>query len=115
MKDKFFVPYETAKTLVVKYYNEECEHFYNTFGKITTDPTGCKIAAPTYHEVIDWLESKDILIDCTCGFDYHTEKEWYRCFVIERKRRFEDEYISNFAPTREEALNAAILKALELI
>lgn len=103
MKDKFFVPFETAKALKEKGYPQASLSMILDF------------AAPTYHEVVDWLEGKDILIDCTCGYDYKTDEEWYRCFVIKRQRRLDDEYISNFAPTREEALNEAILKALELI
>ncbi len=124
MKDKFFVPYETAKALKEKGYNEEHKDWYDSEGNLWSndynDITNSELAeihysAPTYHEVLDWLESKGVLIDCTCGYDYDTKKEWYRCFVITRQRRFEDAFISNFASTREEALNAAILKALELI
>jgi len=128
MKEKFYVPFNTAQMLKANGYNEECERFYDHSGMLTPRPIvnnnkhldhiyhDMKMySAPTYHEVLDWLESKDILIDCTCGFDYHTEEEWYRCFVIERKKRFDGDFISMIAPTREEALNAAILKALELI
>lgn len=128
MKQKFFVPYETARALKAAGYNEKVNGYY-TKGK---DDTLCiaycecplnntdqeaygDIAAPTYHEAVDWLEGKGILIDCTCGYDYDTKKEWYRCFVIQRERRLEDKYISNFAPTREGALNAAILAALEVL
>lgn len=125
MKEKFYVPFNTAQRLKANGYNDESDRFYDNSGMLTPKPIvnnskhldhDMKMySAPTYHEVIDWLESKDILIDCTCGFDYHTEEEWYRCFVIERKKRFDDAFISMIAPTREEALNAAILKALELI
>ncbi len=111
MNAKFFVPYETAKTLVVKYYNEGCEHFYNTFGKITTDPKGCKIAAPTYNEVIDWLESKDIYVSVSIDFNFHKCKMEYNGYITS----YEGEWSSEEFTTREEALNAAILKALELI
>jgi len=101
MKEKFYVPFNTAQMLKANGYNEECERFYDHSGMLTPRPIvnnnkhldhiyhDMKMySAPTYHEVLDWLESKDILIDCTCGFDYHTEEEWYRCFVIERKKRF---------------------------
>ncbi len=128
MNAKFFVPYETAKALKVAGYNEKVNGYYTKgnddapciaycgFPINNTDQETCSdISAPTYHEVVDWLEGKGVLIDCTCGYDYDTKKEWYRCFVMQRERRLEDKYISKVAPTREEALNAAILAALEVV
>lgn len=120
MKQKFFVPYETAQALkAAGYPQDESDYVYYQDGDLyprlmSTNEQGFT-AAPTYHEVVDWLESKGVLIDCTCGYDYDTKKEWYRCFVIQRERRLEDKYISKVAPTREETLNAAILKALEVV
>ena len=130
MNKKFFMPFETAQALKAKGYPQDTDYYWMLRGdeephgvtlhdKLDYEDDGVVaifIPAPTYHEVIDWLDGKDILIECNCGFDYHTEEEWYRCYAIERKNRFDDDaFISIIAPTREEALNAAILKALELI
>ena len=117
MNAKFFVPYETAKALKAAGYPQNDSDYVYYNGELlprlmSTNEAGF-IASPTYHEAVDWLEGKGVLIDCTCGYDYDTKKEWYRCFVIQRERRLEDKYISKVAPTREEALNAAILAALE--
>ena len=111
MKDKFFVPYETAKALVLKYYNEDCDQFYDTLGVLTTDPKGYKIAAPTYHEVVDWLESKDIYVGVSFSWNFHKLTMEYDGYITS----YRGEWSSDEFATREEALNAAILKALELI
>lgn len=108
MNEKFYVPFRTAEKLKAKGYNEECERFYNNFGMLTTEPKGSKIAAPTYHEVIDWLERKGIR---AFAHYYLDNGKWV--YVIEDFKQLQDN--AGFYNTREEALNAAILKALELI
>ncbi len=137
MNSKFFVPFETAKQLKAKGYPQAwATKYYDTFDGNTSlitdrESASCVVegnedspvfadlsksytSAPTYHEVLEWLEKKDILIDCTCGYDYNTKEQWYRCFTIKRGTRMQDWHTSQ-CPTREEALNAAILKALEMI
>ena len=100
MDSKYFVPFETAKQLKEKGY-----------------PQGWELedhcAAPTYHEVVDWLEEKGIYLHCysptrvqdigqyTAGVFNSNTNDWGTCKSV--------------YSTREEALNAAILKALEMI
>lgn len=126
MKRKFYVKFDTAKMLAEKGYPQAygiSDYMYSYDPQFNParrhfekfDPrVQFYYAAPTYHEVLDWLEKKDILIDCTCGYDYNTKEQWYRCFTIKRGTRMQDWHTSQ-CPTREEALNAAILKALEMI
>ena len=100
MNAKYFVPFETAKQLKEKGYPQgwELEDY---------------CAAPTYHEVVDWLEEKGIYLHCysptrvqdigqyTAGVFNSNTNDWGTCKSV--------------YSTREEALNAAILKALEMI
>ncbi len=130
MNAKFFVPFETAKQLKEKGYPQTfAAAYYNTFDDnlilITDrDSASCVVegnmskpyyvhladfytAAATYHEVLDWLERKGIYISIMY-FEIRMSK-WTATIdgkvsrVIDNKK------------TREEALNAIILEALELI
>ena len=71
MNKKFFVPFETAKALKANGYDEECEYFYDEKGMqcyyrttiSNSDLFTKQYAAPTYYEVIDWLENcKNVFI-----------------------------------------------------
>lgn len=129
MKDKFFVPFKTAKALKEKGYNEPTIFYYDSdnYGKkLLAAPSyfcgysneqwdkpinggGRYISAPTYHEVVDWLEGKGVYVTSNWEFDI---ERWHGNAIIPLK----DYRPTNYTyPTREEALNAAILKALELI
>lgn len=137
MDKKFLVPFKTAQQLKEKGYPQEgATMYYDTFsgGEISliTDRecVSCVvdgndrhplfkrlselyIAAPTYHEVLDWLDSQGIYINC---------------FAPTRKRDV-GRYISSFynnntgywstckynSTTREGALNMAIIAALEML
>jgi len=132
MNSKFFVPFETAKLLKEKGYPQAyVDMYYNqsTNELLFRDGTPDKIvvgltdrddkyyvyytAAPTYHEVVDWLEGKGIILQCyspilkqklgqyTAGVFNSNTNNWGICRAV--------------YSTREEALNAAILKALEMI
>ncbi len=131
MNSKFFVPFETAKQLKEKGYNEvndyvysigvedgkECielrqidyEYLFNdTNSDIDADkftPNIC--TAPTYHEVVDWLEGKGYPIESACVREYSDSDVKWICGVGYTSTKIHS--------TREEALNAAILKALEMI
>lgn len=128
MNVKYYVPFETAKLLKEKGYPQlDNEHHYNLNGDMVifsdayegyAEDTLIRIAqdfytAPTYHEVVDWLEEKGIYLHCysptrvqdigqyTAGVFNSNTNDWGTCKSV--------------YPTREEALNAAILKALEMI
>lgn len=134
MDAKFFVPFETAKLLKKKGYNEKISYAYNKERRIivragvidcnNTDwdnlrkvqssyPSGLDyIAAPTYHEVVDWLYGKKICITCHPAYCYYGQ---YNGFQYEMQTYDEDDYPDDVYCTREDALNAAILKALEML
>lgn len=133
MDAKFFVPFETAKQLKEKGYNEKISYAYNKERRIVragvidcnnTDwdnlrkvqssypPRLDYIAAPTYHEVVDWLYEKKICITCHPAYSYEGQ---YNGFQYEMQTYDEDDYPDDIYRTREEALNAAILKALEML
>lgn len=119
MNSKFFVPFETAKQLKEKGYPQEIDtiHFDGRIAhrNLSTEQMAilCIVAAPTYHEVVDWLEEKGMCIIC------------YAPTIRQPNRRYRASvFVSNINDwgtcksvylTREEALNAAILKALEMI
>lgn len=129
MNKKFFVPFETAKQLREKGYNEKISYAYNKGRRIVragvidcnnTDwdnlrkvqssypPRLDYIAAPTYHEVVDWLWKKGKFIFA----EYRAYENDWAGFIGEING--EMKYLTEF-PTREEALNEGILKALEMI
>lgn len=129
MNSKYFVPFKTAKQLKEKGYPQAwATKYYDTFsgGEISliTDREcvscivegNCRhplfkrlselyIAAPTYHEVVDWLEGKGIVIGTG-----KARGKWY-CSIDSDT----DDLTTELYPTREAALNVAILKALEML
>ncbi len=114
MNRKFFVQFETAKLLKEKGYPQENQWFYVDGGNgitVSYDGVHCEskdsVATPTYHEVVDWLGEKGITIVLDCWFDC---KKWSS--LIKGRGKSID---ISYQGTREEALNAAILKALEMI
>ena len=124
MDEKFHVPFKTAQRLKEKGYPQgDSDMYYDPNGKLFTRAKlneGYKeeypimityyTTAPTYHEVLDWLEGYGIYVTCSgqlvkqCTSQYtastlnNNTNEWCMCGVY---------------PTREEALNAGILAALK--
>lgn len=140
MNAKFFVPFETARQLKEKGYPQElATKYYDTFsgGEISliTDRecVSCVvegnvrhplfkrlselyIAAPTYHEVVDWLWNKDILIKADYLYRDRTERyEWAGIAIASKEDILACDTSTDWGITREEALNAAIIKALEML
>ena len=123
MDSKFFVPFETAKLCKEKGYPQVYADCYyrdteNNWEMIVSQytPTEVRIgrtqnqeyiAAPTYHEVVDWLEGKGIYISIMYfskqGKTWNATVEGNMQALVFGKT------------TREEALHAAILHALEMI
>lgn len=141
MNAKFHVPFDTAQKLIEKGYSGENDYFWdanhlkprrvasqkrsgiqifsmnnNAAYMLENKPFDSKCfvecTAPTYHEVIGWLEEKGIYVTCSgplvkqCTSQYtasvlnNNTNEWCMCGVY---------------PTREEALHKGILKALEIL
>lgn len=119
MKSKFLVPFETAKALKEKGYNSLCDYYYEPdkqlyFGviRVSNDKLDYKdcgnCSAPTYHEVVDWLWKKGKFVFA----EYRAYENDWAGFIGEING--EMKYLTEF-PTREEALNEGILKALEML
>lgn len=118
MKSKFLVPFETAKALKEKGYNSLCDYYYEPdkqlyFGviRVSNDKLDYKdcgnCSAPTYHEVVDWLEGRKVRI-----YAEYCNGWWYG--FIDNSETMEVEATVRYQ-TREEALNVSILKALEML
>lgn len=128
MNSKFFVPYATAKMLRAnRYPQSDSDMYYTPNGELKSqadiyadltdnDPmmysyflTTYHIAAPTYHEVVDWLEEKHNCYISIMYFSFRINK-WVTTIECG-----DNTATLNEENTREEALNAAILKALEML
>lgn len=141
MDKKFFVPFETARQLKDKGYSGENDYFWddnrikprrvasqkrsgiqmfsinnNVVYMLENKPfdSRCFVecTAPTYHEVLDWLYEKKICITCHHAYSYEGQ---YNGFRYEMQTYDDDDYPDYVYCTREEALNAGILAALEML
>ncbi len=124
MKSKFHVPFETAQLLKEKGYNSLCDCYYMPDKELylgilvsNMDYEDCgNCSAPTYHEVVDWLEGKGIYVSAFLSIG-ETDKEdtykiWWKSFIDIPPH---EEQSSAVYSTREQALNASILAALEML
>lgn len=115
MKSKFHVPFETAQLLKEKGYNSLCDCYYEPDKELylgilvsNMDYEDCgNCSAPTYHEVVDWLEGRKVRI-----YAEYCNGWWYG--FIDNSETMEIEATVRYQ-TREEALNDGILKALEML
>ena len=126
MNSKFYISLEAARLLKEKGYNEATEYLHSDdiiykgicLNYLKPELCGGMIAednssypCPTKAEAIDWLESKGMLVwaEPTC-------EDIWMWFIIS-PLHFEDNTDTNGIayPTRLEAEEAAIIKALELL
>lgn len=115
MKKKFFVPFDTAQLLKEKGYNSLCVCYYGPYKELylgilvsNMDYEDCgNCSAPTYHEVVDWLEGRKVRI-----YAEYCNGWWYG--FIDNSETMEIEATVRYQ-TREEAINDGILKALEML
>ena len=113
------MPFETAKMLKAADYPQDGSDMYYTpagvlHDKVALDEqfkeelpialTDC-FAAPAYCEVLDWLAEKNIDIDVYMTVD--------NTFFSSLWKHGKNEYYLGELPTREEAINSAIIRALE--
>ncbi len=130
MNNKFFVPFETAKALKEAGYNEGCRDWYDRDGLLwayETETTNRELlevqtSAPTYHEVLDWLEGKGLYIDYNINSWYSLEtkehKMSYVAYIVvfePRSHCARDAYQSATYYSREEAIYDAIFQAIKTL
>ena len=120
MDNKFCVSLEAARLLKEKGYRQTYHAYY--FGNSNLRKGGSRgdswynspdfYPAPTKAEAIDWLESKGIMIDIH-WIRFNENRRWnYSIFNCSTCDTIDTKYIF---PTRLEAEDAAIIKALELL
>ena len=127
MDNKFYVSYEAARLLKEKGYDEKVEYMYDDNILTSIDVlTNSQIdryyrnmygvefyGAPTKAEAIDWLESKGMVVIVDISL---SDEIWIYSIYREGEHVY-DSIISkeSHLPTRWEAKDAAIIKALELL
>ena len=109
MDNKFYVSYEAARLLKEKGYDGDAEYAYHENGNFShwgrnVNDIDYLYAAPTKSEAIDWLDSKGKIIEVLQDY----RGLWF--YVIKESCVGEDDV---YFPTRLEAEEAAIIKALE--
>jgi hypothetical protein len=118
MNSKFYVSLEVARLLKEKGYDIKRDFLTPVYKE-----NGClfwtnhedlsdKIPAITKAEAIDWLDSKEVYIQIGGVGSGETQKWSYSVFDYKTCDNYASEYIF---PTRLEAEEAAIIKALELL
>ena len=86
---------------------------YGFENRLFDDKCFVECTAPTYHEVVDWLEENGIYITTLWNIgETDTYEIWWKCFV---DITLHEEQVTSVYHTREEALNECILKALEML
>lgn len=128
MDSKFYVSYEAARLLKEKGYNEECKYIIYDDGEMfdyqylkNQDLPKWKYSCPTKSEAIDWLESKGIIVELSYDDQAHMDNARWNYFIYTHDNDGCVEalvcswYENDFYPTRLEAEDAAIIKALELL
>lgn len=118
MNSKFYVSYEAARLLKEKGYNEECEctidedsDIYVCEYRMNQDLPEWKWSCPTKDEAIDWLDSKGVIIEVLQDY----RGVWFYVIKISETESYVSESDNNYFPTRLEAEDVAIIKALELL
>lgn len=125
MDNRFYVSLEAARLLKEKGYDKDVRNFYDeeglfleiegfyNFEYLTNEELDNNhYAAPTKSEAIDWLDSKEVYIQIGGVGSGETQKWSYSVFDYKTCDNYASEYIF---PTRLEAEEAAIIKALELL
>lgn len=123
MDNTFFVSPEAARLLREKGYDKPTDYIYvidGPFYSIWRNKDGNMESnyypAPTKSEAIDWLECKGIYIELMFNFEESIkDHEVLWCYVVYNKIErcgYKENYIF---PTRLEAEEAAIIRALQEI
>ena len=129
MNSKFYISLEAARLLKEKGYNEEYINHYDENGEIIIpyyEHEYDKLyPAPTKAEAIDWLDSKGIMISVVYDNLGIIGKKHYRSIINTLDKDGSESdlpiYLPSYYgdirhyPTRLEAEEAAIIKALEIL
>ena len=128
MDNKFYVSYEAARLLKEKGYNEECDTTIDDDGELfdekyllNQDLPVWRCSCPTKAEVIDWLESKGIIVKLSYDYQAHIDNARWEYFIYTHDNDGQVEAMvcswpeDNYYKTRLAAEEAAIIKALELL
>lgn len=117
MDSKFYVSLEAAKLLKEKGYNEATDYIIDedncmldSHYMLNEDLPEYICSCSTKAEAIDWLESKGIMIDIH-WIRFNENRRWSYSIFNSTCDIIDSKYIY---PTRLEAEEAAIIKALEL-
>ena len=126
MENKFHVSLEAARLLKEKGYDRECIAYYQN-GEFYPYSVGLfklsinnknaapsymnQYSAPTKAESIDWLESKEIIVELAVTHDLC---HWVFSIYMKGEEETLNFDFESF-PTRLEAEEVAIIKALELL
>ncbi len=115
MDSKFYVSYEAARLLEEKGYDGECTNYYDESGELLFPyhHQECHVLYPviTKAEAIDWLERKGVIIEVLQDY----RGVWFYVIKISETESYVSESDDNYFPTRLEAEEAAIIKALEML
>lgn len=116
MNSRFFVSYEAARLLKEKGYDGDAEYAYHEIGDFShwgrnVNDIDYLYAAPIKAEAIDWLDSKGIIIEVLQDY----RGVWFYVIKISETESYVSESDDNYFPTRLEAEEAAIIKALKLL
>ena len=127
MDSKFYVSLEAARLLREKGYDRECVAYYqherfhpysvdlfklSTYNKNAAPAYMNQYSAPTKSEAIDWLDDKGIVVEVV--FDCNMQR-WYFSIYKEEKTPWIKHLSNDTFPTRLEAEDAVIIKALEVL
>jgi hypothetical protein len=122
MNEKHYVSLEVAKMLKEKGYNEECYLYYKE-----EDPAlyyrelynrnserDDIISAPSLLEAMDWIEERGIIL--FFGFNTMCQAWWFSGYHKSKKVYLNDlKGVYNLYKDRNECMNAAIKKGVELL
>ena len=118
------VKYDFAKLLYKKGFNEPCNNFYSLDGYLRRysdsneelDQLLIDVTAPTYQQAIDWLDSKNIIIQPHLISQFQWDDGWgFELTYINSDVKLVNTDEDRACKDRYEALDQAFEKAIKLL